>query len=66
MKRNACFWGLESAAFHLKLMNASKDICDKGTNFVELSFVVTDNSVLFCLVIIVRISSDSYTVPGSV
>jgi len=65
MKRNACFCSLESAAFHLKLMNASKDSCDKEVNFVELSFVVADNSVLFCLVIIVRISRDSYIVPGS-
>jgi len=64
MKRNACFWSLEFAAFHLKLMKASKDSCDKEVNFVELSFVAADNSVLFCLVITVRISSDIYIVPG--
>lgn len=34
-------------------------------NFVEISFVVADNSVLFCLVIIVRISSGSCIIPGS-
>ena len=33
-------------------------------NFVELSFVVADNSVLFCLAIIVRISSGSRIIPG--